>query len=122
MTAITDDGRLDRDIACSLSVRELEERGQEFARLFADAEEVVELADGYAFRFPNHDSLITKGVELVIAERKCCPFFGFTLAFEANGGPVWLHVLGPGDVKMLIWELMVPAHLRPTVHADSLGT
>jgi hypothetical protein len=87
-----------------------------------DAEEIVELADGYSLRFPNCDSWITQAVELVIAERTCCPFFGFTLAFEADGGPVWLHIVGPGEVKTLIWELLVPAHLRPTVRADRLGT
>jgi hypothetical protein len=122
MTTITDRSDFDPDIACSLSATELVERGEDFARLFEDAEELAELADGFALRFPNRDSWITEAVGLVIAERKCCPFFGFTLAFEADGGPVWLHVVGPREVKTLIWELMVPAHLRPTVYADRLST
>ena len=122
MTIITDEGSFDPDFACSLSATELVERGQEFARLFADAEEVAELGSGYALRFPNRDSWITEAVDLVITERKCCPFFCFTIAFEANEGPVWLHVVGPGEVKTLIWESMVPAHLRPTVRADRLST
>jgi hypothetical protein len=111
MTAITDDATFDIDVACSLSAPELVERGQEFERLFADAEDVAELADGYALKFPNRDSWITRAVELVIAERKCCPFFGFTLTFEADGGPVWLHIVGPGEVKTFIREQVVPAHL-----------
>jgi hypothetical protein len=112
MTVVTDERSSDLDIACSLSATERVERGQEFASLFSNAEEVAELADGYALKFPNHDSWIMRAVEVIIAERKCCPFFGFTLAFEANGGPVWLHVVGPGEVKTLVWELMVPAHLH----------
>jgi hypothetical protein len=114
MTVITDGARIDLDIACSLSATERVERGQEFASLFADVEEVAELADGYALKFPNRDAWIMQAAELIVAERKCCSFFGFTLDFEANGGPVWLHVVGPEEVKTLIWELMVPAHLRPT--------
>lgn len=68
-------------IACSLTATERVERGQDFERLFANAEDVAELADGYAFKFPNRDAWITRAAELIIAERKCCPFFGFTLTF-----------------------------------------
>jgi hypothetical protein len=114
MTEITDGVSIDLDIACGLSATERVERGQEFASLFAGAEEVAELVDGYALKFPNRDAWIMRAVEMIIAERKCCSFFAFTLALEANGGPVWLHVVGPGEVKTLIWELMVPAHLRST--------
>lgn len=110
MSTTTDDTTL--DIACSLSTAERMERRQEFERLFAGAEEVAELPDGYALKFPNSDSWIMRAVELIIAERKCCPFFGFTLRFEQDGGPVWLHVVGTGDVKTFVWEQVVPAHVR----------
>ena len=109
MTMITDDAAFDIDIACSLSAAEQAERGQEFERLFADAEDVTELPDGYALKFANQDAWITRAVELIIAERKCCPFFGFALAFERNGGSVWLHIVGPGAVKSFIREQVVPA-------------
>lgn len=115
MTTIPDQVTVDIDIACTLSATERVEREQDFDRLFADAEDVAELADGYALRFPNHDAWITRTVELIIAERKCCPFFGFTLAFEPNGGPVWLHIVGQNDVKAFIREQVVPAHLRSSV-------
>jgi hypothetical protein len=103
----------DIQIACSLTDAERTARGDSFDRLLADADDLAELPSGYALRFPNREGWITRAVELVIAERKCCPFFGFTLAFEPNGGPVWLHVAGPGEVKEFIRERMVPAHLRP---------
>lgn len=112
MATIIDGSTFDIDIACSLSATEQVERGQDFERLLADAEEVTELVDGYALKFPNHDAWITRAVELIIAERACCPFFGFTLAFEPSGGPVWLQVVGPGEVKAFIREQMVPPHLR----------
>lgn len=115
MDTTIDEAPFDIDVACSLSAPEQAERGEEFARLFADAEEVAELPEGYALKFPNRDAWITRAVELIVAERKCCPFFGFTLAFEPGGGPVWLHVVGPGEVKAFIREQVVPAHLRPAV-------
>jgi hypothetical protein len=114
MTTTTDDTSFDINLACSLTAAERAERGDQFAHLFADAEEIAELSDGYASKFPNRDSWITRAVELVAAERKCCPFFGFTLAFEPNGGPVWLHIVGTGEVKTLIREQMLPSHLRPS--------
>lgn len=112
MTTIIDNTTRDRDIACSLSTTEQAERTQDFARLLRDAEEVAELPDGYALRFANRDRWITHAVELIVAERKCCPFFSFTLVFESNQGPVWLHIVGPGEVKLLIREQVVPPHLR----------
>ena len=74
MITSTDDATSDIDIACSLSAAEQTERGHDFERLLADAEEVAELADGYALTFPNQDSWITRPAELIIAERKCCPY------------------------------------------------
>jgi hypothetical protein len=112
MTTQNDLSTFDIDIACSLTAAEQAERGGDFDRLLAGAEGVTELANGYALRFPNRDAWITHAVELVIAERKCCPFFGFTLAFEPDNGPVWLHIEGSGEVKSWIGERMVPRHLQ----------
>jgi hypothetical protein len=112
MTTLNDQTPFDIDIACSLTASEQAERGEDFDHLLADAEGVTELADGYALRFSNRDSWITRAVQLVIAERKCCPFFSFTLALEPNNGPVLLHICGPGEVKSFIGERMVPPHLR----------
>jgi hypothetical protein len=112
MTTFTEAAEFDIAIACSLSNEELRQRGAEFGHLFADAEDVAELPNGYALKFPNRDSWINRVAEMIIAERKCCPFFGFTLAFEPNGGPAWLHLVGPAGVKELIREQMVPAHLN----------
>jgi hypothetical protein len=34
--------------------------------------------------------------EWIGLEQRCCPFFEFELRFEADGGPVWLHLMGSG--------------------------
>lgn len=102
----------DIDTACSLTAAERAQRNGEFERTLARADGVSELPDGYALRFPNDDTWIEQAVKLVIAERKCCPFFSFTFGFEPNGGPVWLHVCGPAEVKALVRNQMIPIHLQ----------
>ena len=103
---------LDLDVACSLPATERAERGDDWTALLADAEEVSELPTGYAIRFPSRPEWIARAATLIVAERACCPFFGFTLAFEPGEGPVWLHIVGPAEVKGFIREQMVPARLR----------
>ncbi len=120
MTTTTDEAPFDIAIACNLSATEQEERGQDLDRLLADAEDVTELADGYALKFPNRDAWITQAVEMIIAERKCCPFFGFTLVLDPNNGPVWLHIVGSNEVKAFIRAQVVPSHLAGRLdHADA---
>jgi hypothetical protein len=99
------------DIACSLTPAERKERGDEWGQLLAAAEAVAEVTDGYALRFPNRDAWITTAAQVIVAERKCCPFFGFAMIIESNGGPVWLHITGPREVKGFIRDTVVPSHL-----------
>lgn len=107
MNTINDNPTFDIAVACSLTAEERVERGQGWEALLADAEDVTELAEGYALKFPNRDALIMRATELIIAERRCCRFFRFTLTFEPNEGPVWLHVEGAGEVKAFIKEVML---------------
>ncbi len=73
----------------------------------AAAEELRELADGFALRFPADASLILLLAEFITLERICCPFLRFSLDVEPNGGPVWLRLTGSPEVKALLaTELM----------------
>lgn len=112
MTTIPETAPFEIEVPCSLSATEQAERSDEWATLLAEAEALTELAEGYALRFANRPEWITRAAQLIVAERACCPFFGFTLAFEPGEGPVWLHIVGPGEVKGFIREQMVPARLR----------
>lgn len=89
----------DLPIACSLSEHERVERGEEVDDLFKGAQQVRELADGYAYRFPGTEEWATRLLQFIMGERNCCPFFTFELGFEPNQGPIWLHVRGPEGVK-----------------------
>ena len=104
-------------IACLLSEREYAIRGEEMASgLFAAVDEIAELPDGYAYRFAGGDSLLEPLLEFIAAERRCCPFLTFEIAFEPHGGPLWLRMRGSPRVKAFIAEafnirVAVPARM-----------
>src|SRR5919112_5275228 len=82
----------DEVIGCLLSERDYAIRSEELAGgLFAMVEEVVELPDGYAYRFAGADGPLEFLLEFIAAERRCCPFLSFEIAFEPHGGPLWLR-------------------------------
>ena len=92
-------------VACSLSERDLAQRSQKLARdLFAFAEQVDELPDGYTWCFPGDGVWHEKLLDFVAAERRCCGFFRIELAFEPGLGPVWLTLRGPDGTKDFISE------------------
>ena len=89
-----------------------EKRGPHHAlirRLMTEAvEEISELSDGLAFRFPavEYDAV----TEFVGRERLCCPFITFELDIAPNCGPVLLRLTGAEGVKDFIRaELHLPA-------------
>jgi len=61
-----------------------------------------ELDDGYAFRISVGRFSPATIAEWIALEQKCCPFFEFGLRFEADQGPVWLHLTGRPGVKEVI--------------------
>ncbi len=95
----------DEVIACLLSEREYAIRGEEIAGgLFAAVEEVAELPDGYGYRLSGDDSQLEPLLAFIAAERRCCPFLTFEIAFEPYGGRLWLRMRGSPRVKAFIAE------------------
>ncbi len=90
-------------IACNLSDPEQAARREEVTQnLFKGVQQVKELADGYAYRFPGNEAWAARLIEFVLAERTCCPFFTFELVFEPNLGPIWLYLRGGQGVKEFV--------------------
>ena len=90
----------DLPIACDLTAIPAHARQrhiEEELRIFQIASEVRELANGYAFRFA--PEMLLPLAHLVENERRCCPFFAFTLELTPGGGPLWLHLTGGEGVK-----------------------
>lgn len=71
-------------------------------QLFQSAEEIRELSDGYTVRLPNAPGMWLALATFVEHERRCCPFWRFTLTVEPNDGPLWLALSGPADAKALL--------------------
>ena len=95
-------------LACSLTELEQVTRKEEVNDLFMHVQQVNELADGYALRFPGGDSWANELMQFITIERECCPFFSFALVFEPKQGPIWLHLCGPEGVKAIVEEMMHP--------------
>jgi hypothetical protein len=87
-------------IACTLSDSELQERRRTILqRLRSAVEEVRELTDGYAYRFPTGGEWLAELANLINVERQCCPFLRFHVVVEPSGGPTWLELTGPEGTK-----------------------
>ena len=92
-------------VACNIDIIPVEQRGGHFStlqHLQANIQERRELPDGYAFRLPSEPAIGVKIVEFIALERQCCPFFTFTLEYEANGGALWWKITGPEGSKEIL--------------------
>ena len=98
-------------LACTLSESELVTRAEEVGELFKGVQQVNELIDGYALRFPGSDTWANRLLQFITFERGCCPFFTFALVFEPQQGPIWLHLRGSEGVKAIIEE-MINRHVK----------
>ena len=70
--------------------------------VFQAVEYVEELLDGYAFQLPRNTGVLSKTVEFVENESRCCPFFRFGIEVEPEDGPIWLRLTGPEGVQSFI--------------------
>jgi hypothetical protein len=66
---------------------------------------IKEGAHGYAFRFPLETEMLYKTIAYIAKERRCCPFFTFTLVV---GSELWLELSGTSEVKEYIQSNLVP--------------
>ena len=90
---------------CDMAAIEPTQRKQHVATaiaVFGAVQEIHELSNGYAFRLPNDPALLLQTVEFILREKLCCPFFGFTMEVEPEGGPLWLQLTGREGVKPFI--------------------
>ena len=91
--------------ACDMTAIAPEQRGAHIAtieRIFRSAQTIRELPDGYAFELSNEPNVLLSAAEFISKERLCCPFFGFALEVEREGGSVWLSLTGRDGVKPFI--------------------
>ena len=104
---MTNEGHVEREspFACIMDAIEPGKRQQHIATakfVFAAVNEVRELPNGYAFHLPNESEMLRKVGEFISLEQLCCPFFGFMLEVEREGGAVWLQLMGREGIKPFI--------------------
>jgi len=96
---------LPSELACNPTAIEPGKRGGQTTtaeQLLSVVQEIDELPNGFAFRLPNDTPVLQTAAEFITNERLCCPFFGFALEIEPQGGAVWLRVTGEAGVKDLM--------------------
>jgi hypothetical protein len=97
--------KMESPFACDMSAIKPDQRPQHIAtagQLFRAVESIRELRDGYAFQLPYESNTLQLIAEFISLERLCCPFFGFTIEIEPEGGEVWLQLTGREGVKPFI--------------------
>ncbi len=112
MTQISTEPTAETTIACKLIGREFTQRKDAITHeLFRHTEEITELADGFAFRFPAFNPWAARILAFLAEERQCCPFFRFELIVEPDDGPVVLRLRGSEDVQAFVLsELGIAYH------------
>lgn len=92
----------DIPIVCNLADEKLASYRQESMSVLSQVTASQELADGYAFRFPNTDTVAQHLLAFIITERQCCSFFQIELSFKPDNGPIWLCLRGGKGVKQFV--------------------
>ncbi|MCM3869710.1 MAG: hypothetical protein ND895_03280 [Pyrinomonadaceae bacterium] len=91
--------------ACDMSAIEPDRKDEHMVtinQLFRSVEDIRELPNGYAFRLPNDADVLLRTTKFVAFERLCCPFFGFAIELEPEGGALWLSLTGRDGIKPFI--------------------
>ncbi len=96
-------------MSCDLTAIPVEQRAQHLVTaeaVFKMVEAVRELDDGFAFCLPNDGDTFMQVARFIDHERRCCPFYHFTLALESNHGPMWLTLRGSAEIKSLVRTML----------------
>jgi len=99
-------------IACdpsALDSETFEKHKQVSETVLGSVAEIRERPDGYAFRLPTETEMIRQAATFVARERRCCPFFDFTLDVKRDEGPVWLGISGREGVKQYVEDSVLPS-------------
>jgi len=113
-----------QSLACDLTAIPSDVREEHVVsapQLFAAAQKVQELTDGYAIRFVNDPGRFMLIAKFIENERLCCPFFHFGLEVEPNSGPIWLRLTGAEGVKEILQNVLLEsrgdlAELKKAIH------
>ncbi len=104
-------------IACNLDALSPSERARrsELARIIQKSSTSLEETDsGYRVQLPDDSENCEHALELILLERRCCPFLSIALAFEPGNGAVALTIGGAPGVKQFLTENGILGCAQPT--------
>jgi len=94
-------------IACNLDALSPSERARrsDLAQLIQKNSTSLEETDsGYLIQLPDDSELCDRALELILLERRCCPFLSLALSFEPRNGGVALAICGAPGIKEFLTE------------------
>jgi hypothetical protein len=94
-------------IACNLNALSPSERTRrsELARIIQTrSTSLEETGSGYRVRLPDDSEICERALELILLERRCCPFLSLALEFEPRAGVAALAIGGAPGVKPFLME------------------
>jgi hypothetical protein len=95
------------DVYCRLQPPELRARGKTLlAELSARICETAPLENGYSLKLIPDDASIRFVADLIVAERKCCPFLQFQLTAAQDSQALYLELRGPAGSREIIANLL----------------
>ncbi len=90
----------DSELSCNLTDQKLVNRKAILKeKLFKNVAHFEELENGYYFNFEEKEGFDVELMELVAAERSCCPFFEINLHFLPHKKGISLEITGEEGVK-----------------------
>lgn len=97
----------DPPIACTLGPAAIRARREDLlGGLVRDAEERLEVPNGYRIRFASDDDVLRRIASVVAVERQCCRFLRFQITLDPDGGPVWLEFTGPPGAREFLADML----------------
>ena len=91
--------------ACDMTALTAEQRAAHstvVGQLFGAVRQIRHLGDGYRFVLGLDHGTLDRIAQFIALERRCCPFFDFTVTVPAEGDDVALAITGPDGVHSFI--------------------
>jgi len=90
-------------------------------KLYKAVQEIQELPNGWAWRFPSDPAVLLLIAEDLNMERLCCPFVHYTLEIPSNRGHFWLRMTGAEGVKAFLRMAMETTNYFDPQVAKAIG-
>ncbi|MCW7467563.1 hypothetical protein EHQ23_09005 [Leptospira bourretii] len=90
-------------VSCILTSEEFKSRKENELKIIKENfEDVIELKNGYTFSFTNAEIHSKDILNIILMEKRCCPFLSFNLRFPFENEIMFLDIFGEEGAKEFI--------------------